>query len=86
MLSSDCIILLLLEVSVKSGEGHPLSPGAKLRVVDDTYLREDGPLNARSSAAILGVAKEGDALQVVDVDYSHAKGGGWFVWAKVRRT
>lgn len=64
----------------------PISQGAKLTVREDAYLRADGPSNARSSAAILGVAKVGDALQVVEVDYSHAKGGGWFVWAKVRRT
>jgi hypothetical protein len=64
----------------------PLSQGAKLTVLDDAYLRADGPSNARSSAAILGVAKVGETLQVVEVDHSHAKRGGWFVWAKVRRT
>ena len=64
----------------------PLSQGAKLTVRDDAYLRADGPSNARSSAAILGVTKVGETVQVVEVDYSHAKGGGWFVWAKVRRS
>jgi seryl-tRNA synthetase len=62
-----------------------LSPGTPLTVRDDVYLRADAPSAARASAAILGVAKVGDTVEVVETDYSHARGGGWFVWAKVRR-
>lgn len=69
-----------------SSASTPLSQGATLTVRDDAYLRADGPTNGRSSAAILGVAKVGESVQVVEVDYSHARGGGWFVWAKVRRS
>ena len=63
----------------------PPSPGTKLTMRDAGYLRADGPSNVRSSAAILGVAKAGDTFDVVELDYSHARGGGWFVWAKVGR-
>jgi F0F1-type ATP synthase membrane subunit b/b' len=59
--------------------------GAKLSVRDDVYIRADSGQSARSSAAIVGVAKAGETLQVSDVEFSHAKGGGWFVWTKVKR-
>ena len=61
-----------------------LPPGSTLTVRDNAYLRADGPSSARSSAAILGVVKVGETVKVDELDYSHAKGGGWFVWAKVR--
>lgn len=59
--------------------------GSKLAVRDDVYIRADSGQSARSSAAIVGVAKVGESLQVTDVEHSHARGGGWFVWAKVKR-
>lgn len=62
------------------------SLGTRLTVRDQAYLRADGPSNARSSAPILGVTRVGDTVQVMNLDYSHAKGGGWFVWANVRRS
>lgn len=63
----------------------PVSSGTTLTVRDDIYLHADSSPSTRSSAAILGVVKVGDNVEVIDIDYSHAKGGGWFVWAKVRR-
>lgn len=63
----------------------PLADGMRLSIVDDTYLRKDSTTNSRSSAPILGVAKVGESLELLDTDYSHAKGGGWFIWAKVQR-
>lgn len=63
----------------------PPPPGTALIVRDDAYLRGDSPSNSRASAPILGVVKIGEALKVIEVDFSHAKSGGWFVWAKVRR-
>ncbi|MFL5494591.1 MAG: hypothetical protein ACJ8DC_09445 [Gemmatimonadales bacterium] len=68
-----------------TGASPQPSAGNKLTVRDDVYLRADGPPAARASAPILGVAKVGDNVEVVDTDYSHARGGGWFLWAKVRR-
>ena len=62
-----------------------VATGDKLTVVDDVYLRGDTASSSRSSAPVLAVAKVGETVQVLDLDYSHAKGGGWFVWAKVRR-
>jgi seryl-tRNA synthetase len=63
-----------------------LVPGTKLKIRDDVYLRADGPSNARSSAPILAVLKTGEMVEVLELDYSHAKSGGWFIWARVRRT
>lgn len=63
----------------------PIPSGARLTIRDDVYLHADSSPSARSSAAILGTFKVGDSVEVIDVDYSHAKSGGWFVWAKVRR-
>jgi hypothetical protein len=62
-----------------------LKPAAVLTITDDAYLRADGPSNSRSSAPILAVLKAGQMVRAVEVDYSHAKGGGWFIWAKVQR-
>lgn len=62
-----------------------LLPAALLTITDDVYLRADGPPNSRSSAPILAVLKAGQMVQAVEVDYSHAKTGGWFIWAKVQR-
>src|SRR5207247_10512357 len=62
-----------------------LASGAPLVITDDVYLRADGPSASRSSAPILGVLKAGQQVQASEVDYSHAKSGGWFIWAKVQR-
>lgn len=61
-------------------------PGTKLTIRDDVYIRATGPSNTRASAPILGAVKAGDTVEVTDIDYSHAKPWGWFVWAKVKRS
>jgi hypothetical protein len=61
------------------------SPGMKLTVRDDVYLRADATTNAHASASILGVAHVGEQLEVLAQDPSHFKRGGWFIWLKVRR-
>ena len=63
----------------------PINPGAKLTIRDDSYLRADGASNSRASSSIISVIKVGEVVDVDDVDFSHAKGGGWFTWAKVHR-
>src|SRR5947207_1733838 len=61
------------------------SPGTRLTVHDDVYLRADAPTNAHTVGQILGVARAGDQLEVLAQDPSHFRRGGWFVWLKVRR-
>ena len=63
----------------------PISRGTKLTIRDDVYLRGDGPSNSRSSAPVLAVVKTSDTVEITDLDYSRAKAGGWFVWARVKR-
>ena len=78
-----------IEGSPKTVQAVPpkdLSRGARLAVKDDVYVRGDSGQSARSAAPIVGVAKTGETLTVTDVEYSHARGGGWFVWTKVRRS
>ena len=63
-----------------------LLSGKTLTVIDDVYLRERGTVNGRPTRGkILGAAKEGDAVEVIELDYSRARGGGWFVWVKVQQ-
>ena len=62
-----------------------ISSGETLTVIDDVYLRERDTVNGRPKRGkILGAAKEGDIIEVIDLNYSHAQGGGLFVWAKVQ--
>jgi hypothetical protein len=62
----------------------PLQSNTLLKITTDTYLREDSNTQ-KSRADILSVVKEGETVEVVDVDSSHAIGGGWFLWAKIKR-
>jgi hypothetical protein len=63
-----------------------VSTGSTLKVRDDAYLREDAQPEYHASARVLLVVRSGDSVQVTQPpDYSPAKGGGWFVWVKVKR-
>lgn len=62
-----------------------IKPGTKLTIRDDAYWRADSPSGAHANASIVSVAKVGTVVNVEAVDYSHAKGGGWFVWVKAHR-
>jgi hypothetical protein len=70
--------------TVQSAEPD-LPQGTALVVRDDVYLRGEAPSHAHASAAVLAVARVGETVEVLSVDHSHARGGGWFVWAKVKR-
>jgi len=61
-----------------------LSPGTRVTIRDSAYLRGDTTSGSRSSSSILSVLRVGETVEIFQVDYSHAIGGGWFVWAKVR--
>ncbi len=62
-----------------------LARGTTLTITDQVYLHEDGPALGRAKAKILGVFDRGDTVRVMNWDYSHAKKGGWFLWANVVR-
>lgn len=59
--------------------------GSCLTIRDDAYLRADSAAGSHANAAIVSVVKVGQGVVVDEVDYSHARSGGWFIWAKVRR-
>lgn len=60
----------------------PLQEGVRLSVRDDTYWRADNGGGQHASAPILAVARVGTVVTVEQIDYSHARGGGWFVWVR----
>ena len=63
-----------------------IAPGTTLKTRRNTYLHADGPAGKRKSAPVLAGIKDGQSVEVTDPpDYSHKEGGGWFVWAKVKR-
>lgn len=68
--------------------GLPLEPGRTATIRDDVYLRDPdaGPGN-RAGARIVGVARLGEKVRILEVDDSSpdTKHNGWFVWAKVDR-
>jgi hypothetical protein len=57
---------------------------SSVTLTDDVYVRADTTSGKHASAPILGVMRNGDVVQVLDRDYSHGIGGGWFMWLKVR--
>jgi len=61
----------------------PISEGARLTVKDDVYVREIGDEAFHSNERIVSVARIGEIITVVEIDYTPARGSGWFVWAKV---
>jgi len=61
----------------------PIATGTTLTFKTGTYLRSDNQ-KQKSKAEVVSVVKSGEKVNVLEVEYSHAKGGGWFIWAKVR--
>jgi hypothetical protein len=61
----------------------PVNPDDVVTVKDDVYVRKITDDQWHSSAPVASVAKVGDKLKVVELQYSPAKAGGFFVWAKV---
>ncbi len=51
---------------------------------NEVYLREEGNPLERNKAPIKAVLPSNTKLKVIDIDFSHAKGGGWFVWVNVK--
>jgi hypothetical protein len=63
-----------------------LVPGNEVELTADVYLRDAGQQLEHAQASILGVLGRGSVVEVVTRDSSHAKAGGWFLWARVRRS
>jgi hypothetical protein len=61
----------------------PIAQDSVVTVKDDVYVRAITNDKWHSSAPVATVSKVGDKLKVVELEYSSAKGGGFFVWAKV---
>jgi hypothetical protein len=61
----------------------PIKTDDKLTVKEDVYVRAITQDKYHSSAPVTTVAKIGDKLTVVELQYSSAKIGGYYVWAKV---
>lgn len=61
----------------------PVKADDVLTVKDDVYIRAITDDKVRSAAPIASIAKVGDRLRVVELQYSPARSGGFFVWAKV---
>lgn len=62
---------------------RPVIIGDVLTVKDDVYIRAITGDKWHSNAPVATVSKVGDKLKVVDLQYSVAKIGGFYVWAKV---
>lgn len=59
-----------------------LLPGTKLKATEDIYLHAK-PAEMRSP--ITGVVKEGETIEVIEVNYIRSRAGGWQYWARVQR-
>jgi hypothetical protein len=59
--------------------------GEELTITDDVYLRKDEVTTMRANSEVIAVIKAGEKVIFIEKDYSHAVGGGWFMWLKVRR-
>lgn len=68
-----------------SAPAEVIQRGTRLTITDDAYWRADSEPGKHASAPILSVAKTGTVISIDEVDYSHARGGGWFVWIRAHR-
>jgi len=69
----------------KISAGSPaVSAGQTVTFTDDIFLRADkGQNQTFNQAAILGAVRSGTTAIISQLDYSHARKGGDFVWIKV---
>lgn len=72
--------------NIASSSSPEIHPGQTLTVTTDVYLRGSSSTGKwHDQGDVVGVVKQGDQVQVTDVDTSPAKSGGWFVWLRVKR-
>lgn len=67
------------------GTPSDIQPGNRVVTTGDVYLRDASQPLEHAQAPLLGVVGRGETVDVVARDSSHARTGGWFLWAKVRR-
>jgi hypothetical protein len=58
--------------------------GDAVTITDDVFLRADANGGQRGLAAVVGTLRNGDQAIVLDIGYTHALSGGWFLWLKVK--
>ncbi|HEV3308705.1 MAG TPA: hypothetical protein VGZ91_19845 [Candidatus Sulfotelmatobacter sp.] len=61
--------------------------GQTFSVTSDIYLRSGGNPSAEdwhAQSKIEAVLRQGEKVEFLNADYSHAKAGGWFLWLKVK--
>ncbi|HEY1901298.1 MAG TPA: hypothetical protein VGG56_02630 [Terracidiphilus sp.] len=68
-----------------SAQSPALRAGQVITLTDDLYLRADKTPQDQTfnQAAIVGAVRSGSVATISDAQYSPARGGGDFVWAKV---
>jgi hypothetical protein len=69
-----------------TGKPPDIRPGNRVVTAGDVYLRDASQPLEHAQAPLLGVVGRGETVEVVARDSSHARAGGWFLWAKVRRS
>jgi hypothetical protein len=69
----------------KIATGSPaVAVGQTVTFTDDIFLRADkGPNQTYNQAAIVGAVRSGSTATITELNYSHARKGGDFVWVKV---
>lgn len=60
-------------------------PGQTVRVTKDVYLRGSSRTGDRNAGPVVGVVHAGEDVRVLEVGYTHALRGGWFVWVRAAR-
>lgn len=70
----------------KIDAGSPyLKAGQTITFTNDLFVRGDKPAGGRfNQGTVLGAVRAGTTAQVLEVEGSHARKGGEFVWVKVR--
>ncbi len=58
-------------------------PGPRVTIAEASYLHADSGTSNHAAASVVGAIKAGQSFDVAGLDWSHALGGGWFVWLKV---
>lgn len=67
------------------GNEPPQTKGDKVKLSADTYLREDNGNEFYTKAPVISVLQQNTEYEILDVGYTHAVKGGYFLWIKVSK-